>query len=65
MGVKIWNMRMDPETLSKLEKLAKSTERSASGMVRWLIHREYDARYSLTADGQQVLEERRKSSTTE
>lgn len=38
---KYFNMLIDPETRRKLEVLARSTERTASGYIRWLIQREY------------------------
>ena len=38
---KFFAMKIDPETRRKLEVLARATERTASGYVRWLIQREY------------------------
>ena len=43
---KFFAMKIDPETRRKLDELARSTERTASAYVRWLIQREYKDRDS-------------------
>jgi len=60
-----FSMKIDPEDKRKLLAMAKRTARTASGMVRFLINREWETTYKLTETGQQVLEEARESSTTE
>ncbi len=45
----IFNFRMDAETKRKLETLAHSTERDMSAYLRWMIRREYEARYRAIA----------------
>lgn len=55
-----FSMKIDPEDKRKLLTMAKRTARTASGMVRFLINREWETTYSLTEAGQQVLDEERK-----
>lgn len=67
---RIWNMRIDAETDKRLNTLAQATERSASGMVRWLINEAWEShlarrRVRITESGLQALNEARESSTAE
>lgn len=60
-----FSMKIDPDDKRKLLAMAKRTARTASGMVRFLINREWETTYQLTEAGQQALDEERKPQGTE
>jgi len=45
MTDKIFQLKIDPDTEEKLKKLAESSERTKSAMVRWLISREFSRQF--------------------